>query len=42
MRDHRPDGEAWFLEKKQVVASDLGGRDTIEARARVLVNASTM
>jgi hypothetical protein len=34
--DHRPDGQASFLEEKQVVASELGGRDPIEARTRVL------
>ena len=36
LRDHRPDGEPSLLEEKQVVASELGGRDPIEARARVL------
>ena len=34
--DHRPDGESSLLEEEQVVASELGGRDPIEARAGVL------
>ena len=34
--DHRPDGQASLLEEKQVVASELGGRDPIEPRTGVL------
>jgi hypothetical protein len=34
--DHRPDGQASFLEEKQVVAPELGGCDPVEARAGVL------
>jgi hypothetical protein len=34
--DHRPDGQAALLEEKQVVASELGGRDPVETRAGLL------
>ena len=36
LRDHRPHGEPPLLEEEQVVASELGRGDPIEARARVL------
>ena len=36
LRDHRPDGEPSLLEEKQVVASELGRGEPIEARASVL------
>jgi hypothetical protein len=36
LRDHRPDRETALFEQEQVIASELGGRDPIEARTRVL------
>jgi hypothetical protein len=36
LRDDRPDRESAFLNEKQVVASELDGRNAIEPRARVL------
>jgi len=36
LRDHRPDRQTAFLQEEQVVASELGWRDPIEARTRVL------
>lgn len=36
LRDDRSDGQTALLEEEQVVASELGGRDAIEAGARVL------
>ena len=35
-RDHRPDRKSSFLEQKQVVAAELGGGESVEARAGVL------
>jgi hypothetical protein len=36
LRDHRPDRQMALLEQEQVVASELGGCDPIEARTRML------
>jgi hypothetical protein len=36
LRDHRPDRQTAILEEEQVVAPELGWRDPIEARTRVL------
>lgn len=36
LRDHRPDRQAALLEEKQVITSQLGGRDPIQACTRLL------
>jgi hypothetical protein len=36
LRDHRADREPPLLEQEQVIASELGRRDPIETRSRVL------
>jgi hypothetical protein len=42
LRDHRPDRQTAILEEEQVVASELGWRDPIEARPVCWRNASTI